>query len=348
MSISQQPARLVPSCAHPLAALFPGLLAATAIAALAQALRLLPGMALFSPMILAVVMGIALRTVFGVRDMLRPGLGFAARRVLRFAIVLLGLQLTAAQVAALGIEGVAIVALALVATFLFTRRLGRALGVERGLAELIAAGTAVCGASAVMAANTVTRASDEDAAYAVSCVTLIGSLAMFLYPLLPSLLGLSERLYGLWAGASIHEIAQVAAASFQNGAASGEWGMIAKLTRVMMLAPLVLALGFCASRAASKAREDGAPAAARPPVPWFAFGFLAMIGLNSLTDLPAALRADMMLATGFLLAVALAAMGLETDLRKLLARGPRPLLLGLASFAFMAGFSLLLLLAMQP
>lgn len=348
MSISQQPARLVPSSAHPLAALLPGLLAATAIAALAQALRLLPGMALFSPMILAVVMGIALRTAFGVRDMLRPGLGFAARRVLRFAIVLLGLQLTAAQVAALGLEGVAIVALALVATFLFTRRLGQALGVERGLAELIAAGTAVCGASAVMAANTVTRASDEDAAYAVSCVTLIGSLAMFLYPLLPSLLGLSERLYGLWAGASIHEIAQVAAAAFQNGAASGEWGMIAKLTRVMMLAPLVLALGFCASRAASKARGDGAPAVARPPVPWFAFGFLAMIGLNSLIDLPAALRADMMLATGFLLAVALAAMGLETDLRKLLARGPRPLLLGLASFAFMAGFSLLLLLAMQP
>ncbi|MGE0152236.1 MAG: YeiH family protein [Reyranellaceae bacterium] len=326
-------------------ALLPGLLLATAIAAAAAALRLLPGLALLSPMILAVVMGIAIRTAFGAPAALHPGLGFAARRVLRLAIVLLGLQLTAAQVMALGVEGAAVVTLSLAATFLLTRWLGRVIGVERGLAELIAAGTAVCGASAIVATNTVTRAREADVAYALACVTLLGSLAMFLYPLLPALLGLSDRLYGLWAGASIHEIAQVAAAAFQHGAEAGEWGMIAKLARVMLLAPLVLALGFFASRRRNDS-QDGA--AARVPVPWFAFGFLAMIGLNSTIGLPAALRADMMAATGFLMAVALAALGLQTDLRALLARGPRPLLLGLASFAFMAAFSLLLLLALEP
>ncbi len=337
---------------QPAIAVLPGLLLVIAIAAAAVALRLLPGLALLSPMILAVVMGIALRTFFGAPAALHPGLGFAARRVLRLAIVLLGLQLTVAQVMALGVEGVAVVVLALIATFLVTRWLGRLLGVERGLAELIAAGTAVCGASAIVATNTVTRAREADVAYALACVTLLGSVAMFLYPLLPALLDLPDRLYGIWAGASIHEIAQVAAAGFQHGAEAGEWGMIAKLARVMLLAPLVLALGFFAGRAARRdgADEGGDPeggAAPGVPVPWFVFGFLAMIGLNSTIDLPASLRADMMAATGFLMAVALAALGLQTDLRALMARGPRPLLLGLASFAFMAAFSLALLLGLE-
>lgn len=347
MSVSHSTSEISTGILSAARRVLPGLALATAIAAAAAGLRLLPGLALLSPMILAVVMGIALRTAFGAPAVLYPGLGFAARRVLRLAIVLLGLQLTVAQVAALGVEGVAVVALALSTTFVATRLLGRAMGVERGLAELIAAGTSVCGASAIVATNTVTRASEADVAYALACVTLLGSLAMFLYPLLAVPLGLSDRLYGIWAGASIHEIAQVAAAGFQHGAEAGEWGMIAKLARVMLLAPLVLALGFFARRAARGGANREAGAAASVPVPWFVFGFLALIGLNSAIGLPAGFRADMMTATGFLMAVALAALGLQTDLRALLARGPRPLLLGLASFAFMAAFSLALLAVLE-
>ena len=109
------------------------------------------------------------------------------RRILRFAIVLLGLQLTAAQVIDVGATGIGIIAVTLAATFVFTIWLGRVLGVDRKLTELIAAGTSICGASAIIATNTVTRARGEDAAYALACVTVFGSIAMFVYPMLGSL-----------------------------------------------------------------------------------------------------------------------------------------------------------------
>jgi len=212
------------------------------------------------------------------------------------------------------------------------------LGVEAKLTELIAAGTSICGASAVIATNTVTNAPDEDVAYAVACVTVFGTIAMFGYPLLPALLHLSPRAYGLWTGASIHEIAQVVAAAFQDGKDAGQFGTIAKLSRVMMLAPVVLTLGYLASRGAAHHGRM----AARAPLPWFVLGFIALVGLNSVVAIPAAAKAFAIPATTFLLSMALAAMGLETDIAKLKAKGLRPFFLGLAAFLFIATFSLTL------
>lgn len=309
-------------------------LAAT-LAAAAFALRTLPGLGVFSPMILAILLGMAFHNLLGTPAQARPGVHFALRRVLRFAIILLGLQLTAQQVVAVGGTGVAIIAAAVVTTFLVTKLMGRLLGVDRELAELIAAGTSICGASAVVAVNTVTRAKDEDVAYAVACVTIFGSIAMFTYPLLPALLHLSPRAFGLWTGASIHEIAQVVAASFQDGHAAGQFGTIAKLTRVSMLAPMVLALGFAAARHRTPGHGHS-----QAPMPWFVLGFIALVGLNSVVAIPVAFKTHAVLVTTFLLSLALAAMGLETDLRKLAARGLRPALLGAFSAVFIATFSL--------
>ncbi|MCK0207609.1 YeiH family protein [Starkeya koreensis] len=318
--------------------LLPGLLLAGAIAGAAFGLRQLPVLGLLSPMILAIVIGMGFHNLVGTPARAKPGVAFAMRRILRFAIILLGLQLTAAQIVEVGASGFAVIALTLVATFLFTTILGRLMGVEKGLAQLIAAGTSICGASAVIATNTVTRAPDEDVAYAVACVTIFGSVAMFLYPALPGLLGLDAHAYGLWTGASIHEIAQVVAAAYQEGQAAGEFGTIAKLSRVMLLAPVVLTLGFLATRRAG----PDASGAARPPVPWFVLGFIAMIGVNSVISIPAEAKAALVWLTTFLLSMALAAMGLETDFAKLRAKGLRPFLLGLAAFAFIAVFSLVL------
>lgn len=322
---------------HDGAKLLPGLLLAAGIAALAFALRHLPGLGNFSPMIIAIVLGIAFHNLVGTPARARPGVAFSMRKVLRFAIILLGLQLTASQVAEVGVTGVAIIAITLVATFAFTLWLGRLLGVEQKLAELIAAGTSICGASAVIATNTVTRAPDEDVAYAVACVTVFGSIAMFAYPLLPGLLHLGPHAYGLWAGASIHEIAQVVAAAFQDGQQAGEFGTVAKLTRVMMLAPAVIALGI-AARQRARATHAGATA----PMPWFVLSFVAMVGVNSLVDIPVDAKTWIAALTTFLLTMALAAMGLETDIGKLRAKGLRPLFLGLAAFLFIATFSLML------
>ena len=322
--------------------ILPGLLLAGTIAAAAFGLRSLPGAQVFSPMILAILLGILFHNLVGTPAKAKPGITFSLRRLLRLAIILLGLQLTAAQVAAVGASGLAVIALTLVATFVFTTWLGRLLGVERKLAELIAAGSSICGASAVIATNTVTRAPDEDVAYAVACVTVFGSIAMFAYPLLPDLLALSTQAYGLWTGASIHEVAQVVAAGYQQGQQAGDFATVAKLTRVMMLAPVVLTLAFMAARRLSESRAQGHGGKAKVPAPWFVFGFIALVGVNSVITVPTEVRDLVVTVTTVLLTLALAAMGLETDFGKLRAKGLRPLLLGAAAFLFIAGFSLML------
>jgi uncharacterized integral membrane protein (TIGR00698 family) len=235
---------------------------------------------------------------------------------------------------------VAIIIATVIAAFGFSKWFGRILGLERGLAELIGAGTSICGASAVIAVNTVTQAADEDVAYAVACVIVFGSIAMFVYPLLPDLLHLTPRAYGLWAGASIHEIAQVLAAAFQAGKTAGDYGTIAKLTRVTMLAPVVMTLGLMAAR--SRTRDADGASRKPMPKPWFLLGFVLLVAFNSLVVIPAASKLWIVTVTAFLLSLGPAAMGLETDLRKLRAKGLRPLVLGAAASVFIAGFSLVL------
>jgi uncharacterized integral membrane protein (TIGR00698 family) len=322
--------------------IWPGLFLTTTIAVAAFALREAPGVATFSPMILAIVIGMAFHNIVGTPRRAKDGVTFSLRRILRFAIILLGFQLTAQQIAEVGPTGFAIIVATLVATFAFTTWLGHVIGVDRKLTQLIAAGTSICGASAVIATNTVTKGHDEDVAYAVACVTIFGSIAMFTYPLFPAILHLDPHAFGLWTGASIHEIAQVVAASFQDGQASGEYGTIAKLSRVMLLAPVVITLGLIAARRPAR-HPQPAGVSGKAPMPWFLVGFIALVALNSLVAVPVEAKHVIVPVTTFLLSVSLAAMGLETDIFKLKAKGLRPLMLGAASSLFIAGFSLALI-----
>jgi len=339
--VDRNAACAAPAVSHLLSALaiVPGVLLAGAIATAAFALRGLPGMATFSPLILAIVIGMAFHNIVGTPALAKLGIAFSMKRLLRAAIMLLGFQITLTQVANVGGVGLLIVATTLAATFLFTVWAGRALGVDRKLSQLIAAGTSICGASAVIATNAVTDAHDEDVAYAVACVTIFGSIAMFTYPLLPGLLHLGPRAYGLWSGASIHEIAQVVAASFQNGQRAGEFGIMVKLARVMMLAPVVFLLSIKEQLSASAHRVRSA----KPPLPWFVLGFIAVAAINSALVIPAEGRHMIVMGTTFILSVALAAMGLETDFSKLYAEGVRPAILAALAFVFIAIFSLTLI-----
>jgi len=322
------------------AAAVPGLMLTAGVAGFAFALRGIPGVAIFSPMILATLIGMALHNAVGTPAWAKPGVAVSLKRILRLGIILLGLQLMASQVTEVGLAGVGIIAATLFATLWFTKWLGRLMGVDKKLAELIGAGTSICGASAVIATNTVTGGSDEDVAYAVACVTVFGSISMLLYPALPGLLDLSPTAFGLWSGASIHEIAQVVAAAFQDGARAGEIGTVAKLTRVMMLAPVVITLGIVAVRRAAHAAENSSRTA--PPMPWFVLGFVAMVIVNSIITIPPVPKAWVTLVTTFLLSMALAAMGMETDFRKLKAEGMKPLLLAAAAWIFISLFALVL------
>ncbi|MGB3271470.1 MAG: putative sulfate exporter family transporter [Xanthobacteraceae bacterium] len=315
--------------------IWPGLAISAAIAAAAMAARLIPGLQLLSPMILAILLAMAVHHTVGVPAQATPGIKFAMRPILRFGIVLLGFQLTVAQIGDIGWLAFAMIAAAVFVTLAATRLLARAMGVDAGLAELIGTGTAICGASAVIAANTVTRASDADVTYALATVTLFGSVAMFLYPLLAAPLALSPEAYGLWTGSSVHEVAQVVAAAFQLGDVAGQIGTTAKLSRVLLLAPVVLGLGLLAARSAA---ADGNRRSS-VPFPWFIVGFAAIVVLNSSVTLPHDIKQGFAWLTSFLLTTGLAAMGLEIRFGDVRSRGPRPLLLALTAWFIIAGFS---------
>ncbi len=319
--------------------ILPGLCFTGAVAALAFALHQIPALSMLSPMILAIVIGVGIKNIVGTPACVKAGVAFSLRRILRVAIILLGLQLTAAQVIAVGATGVAVIISTIFATFVFTTVMGRVLGVGPKLTQLIAAGTSICGVSAVVATNTVTHACDEDVSYAVACITVFGSLSMLLYPALPALLHLDPRAFGLWTGASIHEIAQVIGASFQEGQVAGEFGAVSKLTRVMMLAPVVLTLGMLAARRVGQISDNQKT---RIQMPLFIVGFLAVVAINSVITIPPETRTWIVAINTFLLSIALAAMGLETDIFKLTAKGIRPLALGAAATLFISFFSLIL------
>jgi uncharacterized integral membrane protein (TIGR00698 family) len=262
------------------------------------------------------------------------------RRLLRLAIMLLGFQISLSQIWQVGGPGFLIVVATLVCTFLFTVWLGRRLGVDPKVAELIAAGTSICGASAVVATNTVTEGSDEDVTYAIAVITVLGTVSILLYPLAAVAMGMPSSAYGLWTGASIHEIAQVIAAAFQGGSLSAQYGAISKLSRVMLLAPVVFTLGFLATR---RRCADGNRA--KVAVPWFLLGFLAVIVVNSQGWIPKEWTARLVTANQFLMAAALAGMGLETSVKKLCTAGLRPFLLGSGAWCFISVLSLVLIRA---
>jgi uncharacterized integral membrane protein (TIGR00698 family) len=318
-----------------IAARLPGLSVAFALAGAAWMLRALPGLAALSPSILAILLGIAARQMLGSLAVLRPGLAFAVRPVLRAAVVMLGFQLTLGQVAALGWGALLAVAGGLLGCFLGTVWLGRRLGVEPRLARLIAAGTSVCGASAVVASNSVVRGEEGDVAYAMAAVTVFGTIAMLATPAAALALGLDATTAGLWTGASIHEVAQVVGAATQLGEQGLQTATVAKMARILMLAPLVLSLAAVARRGA-----DRSEARAKVPVPWFVFGFLALAAASSAGLVPAAVVKPAASVTGFMLAMALGAMGFGVELRDLRRKGLRPLVLAASSWLLIAGLSL--------
>lgn len=298
-----------------------------------------------SPLVAAVLMGALLTNLRLLPEMARPGLQFAARRLLRLGIVILGLQLSLSKLRDLGVKGLALVLFTTTVTFFGTQWLGKKLGLSSGLRLLVATGFSICGASAVAAMRPVSDANDDDTVYAIGLVTLCGSLAIAILPAIGHALGFGDVRFGTWVGASVHDVAQtVATAASRTSDAAREAAIVVKLTRVVMLAPLVAGVSVWRRRqhaAASKTHRDDSDAAAkpttRPPIlPLFVVGFLAMVMLNSAVTLPVDFLKQAKNVERVLLAAALVGLGAGVDVRKLRAIGPRPLILGLASWVLIA------------
>ncbi|MFI9150449.1 YeiH family protein [Streptomyces sp. NPDC053367] len=323
-------------------ALRPGLLLAALGLTLAVAVHgLLPAVPMLTA---AVVLGVLaahlprLRTV--VRGPARPGLSCAGRRLMRAGIVLLGLQLGLDDVAGIGWATVGMTLAVVLTTLAGTWWLARRLGLPGDQPLLVAAGYAICGASAIGAVGEARGSDERDAATSVALVTLCGTLAIAVLPLLQGPLGLGDAEFGRWAGASVHDVGQVVATAQTAGDAALGEAVLVKLMRVALLAPLVAAVALSARHRSLAAAGPGEPGRKRAPlVPLFIVGFLAAVTLRSTGLLPGPALEAAHTGQELLLAAALFGLGSAVDLPSLTRTGARTALLGLTAWLVVAGVS---------
>jgi len=332
--------------------ILPGLALCLALALAALELGKLPWLAAhgFSALTVAIVLGLLMgNSLYGaLAPTAGPGVALAKQTLLRAGVVLYGLRLTLQDVGHVGLAGVAVDATVLASTFALAVWLGtRLLKLDRHTAMLIGAGSAICGAAAVMATEPVLKARAEKVTVAVSTVVLFGTLAIFVYPLLYRLnahwgfVPAGPAAFGIYAGSTIHEVAQVVAAARSIGGQAADTAVIAKMVRVMMLAPFLVLLSAWTARGAGRT-ADRPQQSVRLTVPWFAFLFIGVVIVNSVVTLPSAALAAANGVDTLLLAMAMAALGLSTRIAAVRQAGIKPLLLAALLFCWlMAGGALI-------
>ena len=328
--------------------LFVGLLAAAVVQlATTPAIKAMG----FSPLVVGIVCGMLYGNFLRGTMPAEWGVGvhFTARRLLRVAVAFYGLNISVQQIIAVGLPGI-IVSTAVVLSVLGLGTLigTRVLKLDRDTAMLTAAGSAICGAAAVLAFESTLKAEPHKSAVAVATVVLFGTVSMFVYPLLFQLgwIELDPRAFGIFLGGTVHEVAQVVGAASNIDAATTEVATIVKMTRVALLVPVLLVLGFWLQRSAATPAD---PTSAKPklPIPWFAIGFLVLALINSAQVIPAAIMQTLRTLDIFVLTMAMTALGIETRFAQIRKAGPRVMVLGVILFILLGlgGYTLVKLVA---
>lgn len=288
-----------------------------------------------SPLVVAIIFGM----IYGntLRHKLpsewAPGIVFSSKKILRFAVVFYGFRVTYGQVFGVGAEALIIDAIIVVGTFLLGWQLGtRFFGLDRDSSMLIGSGAAICGAAAVIATEGTLKSEPHKVSMAVATVVIFGTISMFLYPVLynSGILGFDAKEYGIFVGATIHEVAQVVVAGNAMGEDAGTTAVIVKMTRVMMLAPFLIALAYFISKSGKNGGQKS-----EIMIPWFAVYFLIVVGFNSLDLLPKIAVSTINSIDTFLLTMAMAALGIETNFNKIKNVGMKPVYLALVLFAWL-------------
>jgi uncharacterized integral membrane protein (TIGR00698 family) len=320
------------------ATLLPGVALAAAIAVVATGIgHALP---LLGAPVAGLILGVALSRVLPARPRLQAGVAFAGRTLLQVAVVLLGSALSLRQVAHVGASSLPVMLGTLAVCLALAYLLGRWLGIGRDLRTLIGVGTGICGASAIAAVSPVIRARSADVAYAISTIFLFNLVAVLAFPPLGHLLGLSQHDFGLFAGTAVNDTSSVVAAASTYGSSATDYAVVVKLTRTLMIIPICL--GLAALTHTGERDDGGLLRRVTRLVPWFLVGFIVLAALNSLGWVPSAAHAPLRDASVFLITLALAAIGLRTDVAGLRRAGSRPLLLGLLLWVAVAVTSLVL------
>jgi uncharacterized integral membrane protein (TIGR00698 family) len=296
-----------------------------------------------SPLLLVILLGMLWRSLAPTPEILTPGIRLAQRPVLRWAVAGLGFRLSLGELVRIGAPALVVVIVSTTAALAFGWWVARRLGIPEKLGLLLGVGGAICGASAVVAADTVVQAERRDSAVALGTITLLGTIGIALYPLLGAAFAMSDRIYGVWDGASLHEMAQVVAAGFGRSDEAARVATVVKLARIALLAPVVFYLAWSLRH---RHREAGRARVA--VVTWFLVLFVVFALVNSTGALPAPWSAALRTGDVWLLCVGMAGVGLHTGFHDLRAAGARPVIAGALQWVFLAVLSFALAWALVP
>lgn len=337
---------MIPARLTGVLSLIPGLIACVAVVLAAVAVQALEvrlfGRGWIDAIVLAILIGAAIRSVWTPPAALRPGVEFSARTLLEIAVVLLGASVSAATVIAIGPGLLAGTAVVVLLALLVSYGIGRLLRLPHRMAVLIACGNAICGNSAIAAVAPVIDADAEDVSAAIAFTAVLGVAVVLLLPLLGAALQLTDVRYGVLAGLTVYAVPQVLAATLPVGAVANQAGTLVKLVRVLMLGPVCLGLAILAA-----VRREGDTPTSSPRkiaihqlVPWFIIGFLLMMVARSMNAIPASALPVMADTAKVLTAVSMAALGLSTDARAVARSGVRIALVVILSLLALAGLAL--------
>lgn len=275
---------------------------------------------------------------------LEEGIKYTSKKLLQYSIILLGFEMNLFSVIKVGGQSIFVILFTLTASFLTAFLMGKILKINGKTATLIGVGTSICGGSAIAAAAPVIQAEDEEVAHAISTIFLFNIIAVFIFPSLGHILGMSDTGFGMWAGTAINDTSSVVAAGASWSAAAGNntalaFATIVKLTRTLMIIPITLVLAVYTAGKTPAAADGGSFKLTRV-FPWFVIGFAAASVINTFSGLPVPLS-HWLAATGkFVIIMAMAAIGLSTQLKKLINNGFQPIFLGLCCWLAVAGVSL--------
>ncbi len=311
----------------------PGAALALVIAAVAKLLEMLEAKAGFQVIgasVIALFIGMIVNSFKKPSELTAPGIKFTSKKILKFAIILLGASLNISTVLTVGRYSLVVMLFTLATCFGLGALIGHALGLNWKTSSLINAGTGICGGSAIAAIAPVIEATDMDIAYGISATFLFDTIMVVVFPLLGKWMGLSDAAFGLWAGTAVNDTSSVVATGYAFSEAAGDFATMVKLTRTLSIIPAVLVFAAINLHLKKKEQKEGSgvKVSIKKIFPWFILGFLAMSLLTSIGLIPTALASVLKNVSKFLMVAALAAIGLNTDFKKLCKSGAKPMLHG--------------------
>ena len=315
-------------------ALLPGFVIALAIAAIAKVIEGLLPVHLIGASVIALFLGMMINNFWKPSELFSKGLSFTSKKILKFAIILLGASLNIKMVLEVGKMSLCVMVFTLFTCFGIGHFVGKALKINWKLSNLISAGTGICGGSAIAAISPVIDADDTDIAYAMSATFLFDMAMIVLFPIMGQAMGLSDMAYGLWAGTAVNDTSSVVAAGYAFSEAAGDFATMVKLTRTLSIIPTVIIFALINAHIRRKEAVGAASENVKASFdiakifPWFILGFLALTAVNSFGFIPAAASSGMKELSKFLMVSALAAIGLNTSFKDMKKSGFAPMLHG--------------------